>query len=280
MAEPIYSGLDVLESRGFATLRDRRIGLITNPTGILPDLRTNIEAMQASGVKLAALFGPEHGVRGDAPAGEAVANSRDSQTRIPVYSLYGRTKVPTAPMLRGLDLLVFDIQDIGSRSYTYLSTLGSVMEGAAKNRIPLLVLDRPNPLGLQRVEGSPTESGFTSFVGKYPMSYVHGMTLGESAKMINGEGWLPNGMQCDLSVQNCAGLTRDSAPWITDYLPWAPTSPHVPRARTSHYYAATGITGELASVSIGVGYPLPFELFGAPGSKFGSAGTQFGDDAV
>jgi uncharacterized protein YbbC (DUF1343 family) len=128
------------------------------------------------------------------------------------------------------------------------------------------VLDRPNPVGLNRVEGGPTRSGFESFVSKYPMSYLHGMTLGEIAKMINGQGWLPGGLTCPLTVIPCEKLSRTMATW-QDFggLPWVPTSPHVPQQTTPHFYAATGITGELSTVSIGVGYPLPFELAGAPG---------------
>lgn len=261
----VRTGIEVLAARDFAALKGRRIGLVTNPTGVLPDLRSTVEAIRAGGVSLKALFGPEHGVRGDVPAGKYIATAKDPLTGLPVYSLYGRTKTPTAVMLRGLDALVFDIQDIGSRSYTYLSTLGSVMEGAARNGIPLIVLDRPNPLGLSRVEGSAVERGFTSFVSKYPVAYRHGMTLGELARMINGQGWLSGTKKtCDLSVIACENLTRVRQ--AADLgLPWVPTSPHVPRPESAYFYAATGITGELSTVSIGIGCTLPFELAGAPG---------------
>jgi len=263
------TGLESLAAGGFASLRGLKVGLVTNPTGVLPTLQTTVDALAgASGVRLRALFGPEHGVRGDVAAGEYVASGRDAQTGLPVYSLYGKTKVPTAAMLSGLDALVFDIQDIGSRSYTYLSTLGCVMEGAARNKIPLIVLDRPNPLGLLRVEGGPTQAGFTSFVGKYPTAYVHGMTLGELARMINGEGWLPGALTCDLTVVPCENLSRRAATWdaiMGQGAQWAPTSPHIPRSDTPLFYAATGIIGELPTLSIGVGYTLPFEMAGAPG---------------
>ena len=263
----VRTGIEVLAATKYARLSGLKVGLVTNPTGILPDLTSTIEALyQAPNVKLRALFGPEHGVRGDAAAGDYVPSTTDGLTGVPVYSLYGATKSPTAAMLRGLDLLIFDIQDIGSRSYTYVSTLGAVMEGAAKHKVPLLVLDRPNPVGLNRIEGGPTRPGFVSFVSKYPVSYLHGMTLGEVGKMINGQGWLPNGATCDLTVVPCENLTRDKATWpAMGGLPWVPTSPHIPQALNSHFYAATGITGELSSVSIGIGYPLPFELAGAPG---------------
>ena len=262
----VRPGVEVLAGQGFRPLAGKRVGLVTNPTGVLPDLRSTVDVLaKAPGVRLQALFGPEHGVRGDVPAGGYVASSKDPSTGLPVYSLYGTTKRPTAAMLRGLDVLVFDIQDIGSRSYTYLSTLGNVMEGAAAVRMPVVVLDRPNPLGGERVEGSPLESGFTSFVGKYPIPYVHGMTLGELARMINGRGWLPNGARCDLTVIPCQNWRRGMTDWTQTGLPWVPTSPHIPRPDSSHFYAATGVTGELPTLSIGVGYTLPFELAGAPG---------------
>ena len=262
----VRSGLEVLAVQGYKSLWGQRIGLVTNPTGVLPDLTSAIEALhQASGVKLKALFGPEHGVRGDAAAGAAVGSGRDPQTGLPVFSLYGPTKVPTAAMLSGLDVLVFDIQDIGSRSYTYLSTLGCLLEGASLHKIPVVVLDRPNPLGLLRVEGGPVRPGFFSFVGKYPVAYLHGMTLGELGKMIVRQGWLPGGRTADLTVIACENLRRDMVTWDAfGGLPWVPTSPHVPHPETSYFYAATGITGELSTLSIGVGYPLPFELAGAP----------------
>ncbi len=263
------TGVEALAASGFARLRGLKVGLVTNQTGILPNLQTTVDALAyAPGVKLRALFGPEHGVRGDVAAGDYVAGGRDAQTGLTVYSLYGKTKVPTPAMLSGLDALVFDIQDIGSRSYTYLSTLGCVMEGAARHKIPLIVLDRPNPLGLVRVEGGPTQPGFTSFVGKYPTAYVHGMTLGELGRMINGEGWLPGNLTCDLTVVECENLIRRAATWDAimggDAL-WPPTSPHIPRSDTPLFYAATGIVGELPTLSIGVGYTLPFEMAGAPG---------------
>lgn len=262
----VRTGAEVLAATGFSILKGQRVGLVTNPTGVLPDLRSTADALAAApGVRLGALFGPEHGVRGDVPAGKYVATSRDPATGVPVYSLYGTTKKPTAAMLRGLDALVFDIQDIGARSYTYLSTLGNVLEGAAEHGISVVVLDRPNPLGGERVEGSPAESGFRSFVGKYPVPYLHGMTLGELARMIVGRGWLPGGKRCELRVIACENWTRGMASdWEATGLPWVPTSPHIPRPETAHFYAATGVIGELPALSIGVGYTLPFELAGAP----------------
>ena len=178
----VRTGAEVLAADGFARLKGLSVGLVTNQTGVLPGGTATADALRAAeGVKLRALFGPEHGVRGDVPAGKYVASGTDAKTGVPVYSLYGRTKVPTAAMLKGLDLLVFDIQDIGCRSYTYLSTLGCVLEGGARHKVPVLVLDRPNPLGLTRVEGGPPSAGFFSFIGKYATAYRHGLTMGEAA---------------------------------------------------------------------------------------------------
>ena len=264
----VQTGLESLAASRYAALSGLKVGLVTNPTGILPDFTSTIDALfRAPGVKLKALFGPEHGIRGDAAAGADVSSRTDSQTKLPVYSLYGPTKVPTAAMLKGLDALIFDIQDIGSRSYTYLSTLGCVMEGASAHGVPLIILDRPNPVGLNRIEGGPPKGAFLgSFVSKYPFAYLHGMTLGEAGQMINGQGWLPGGKTCDLTVIRCENLRRGMTTWESfGGLPWVPTSPHIPQPTTPPFYALTGITGELSTLSIGVGYTLPFELLGAPG---------------
>ena len=238
------------------------MGLVTHPAGALPNGTHAIEAFRAAGIKLTALFGPEHGVRGDITAGEWVASTEDKKSGLPAYSLYGKTKVPTAEMLKGLDLLVFDLQDIGCRSYTYLSTLGCVLEGAAKHRVPVLVLDRPNPLGLTRVEGGPVQAGYVSFVSKYPVAYRHAMTLGELAKWLTGTGQLPNSLKPDLSVVTCEGLKRSDTGW--DARRWTATSPNIPTLRAARLYAATGIIGELDQIAIGVGTADPFGYFGSP----------------
>lgn len=288
MRPRVLPGIDVLARDGFQPLRGRRVGLITNPTGLTADLRSTIDVLHAApDVQLVALYGPEHGVRGEAAAGDRVADARDPHTGLPEFSLYGRTRKATPEMLRDVDLLVFDVQDIGSRSYTYISTLALAMEAAAENGKGFVVLDRPNPLGGERVEGRVLDPKFRSFVGQLEVPYVHGMTVGELARMINGEGWLGNmgpasagpagydaptaegsaaraGLQCDLTVVPLEGWTRAML-WPDTGLVWTPTSPHIPRAETALYYAATGIAGELQSLSIGVGYPLPFELCGAPG---------------
>lgn len=263
-APSVRTGVDVLRERQFDLLRGRRIGLITNPTGIAADMTSTVDILfNAEGVRLVALFGPEHGVRGDVEAGKYVDFYNDRATGLPVYSLYGKTRKPSPEMLRGIDMLVYDIQDIGVRSYTYISTMGLAMEAAAEAGIPFVVLDRPNPLTGVIVSGPMLEPKYKSFVGAYPVPYVYGMTAGELAEMINAEGWLNGGRQCSLTVVRMDGWKR-SMWWEDTGLEWVPTSPHIPHARTTLYYVLTGLLGELGTANQGVGYTLPFELIGAP----------------
>ncbi|HAL55967.1 MAG TPA: DUF1343 domain-containing protein [Bacteroidetes bacterium] len=264
----VKPGIDVLRARNFDLLRGKRVGLITNPTGISADGEQTVDILfQAKEVKLVALFGPEHGVRGDAEAGRYVDTYTDDKTGLTVYSLYGRSRKPSREMLRGIDVLVYDIQDIGVRSYTYISTMGLAMEAAAENDITFVVLDRPNPLTGDRVEGPMLDSKFKSFVGMFPIPYVYGMTAGELAEMINMEGWLSpnsgrtNGGQCKLVVVPVEGWKR-SMWWDETGLMWVPTSPHIPHWQTSIFYVLTGLLGELGTANQGVGYTLPFELVG------------------
>jgi len=259
----VKPGIDVLRGRGFDILKGKRVGLITNPTGVSADLEQTVDILHsAPDVKLVALFGPEHGVRGDAEGGKVVDSFNDSRTGLPVYSLYGRTRKPTKDMLRGIDVLVYDIQDIGVRSYTYISTLGLAMEAAAENNVTFVVLDRPDPLTGVRVEGSMLDQKFKSFIGAYRIPYVYGMTAGELAEMINMEGWLENGVRCKLIVVPMEGWKR-SMWWDETGLPWVPTSPHIPHASTPMFYVMTGMLGELGTANQGVGYTMPFELVGA-----------------
>jgi uncharacterized protein YbbC (DUF1343 family) len=257
-------GIDVLIEDDFRPLAGMRVGLITNATGITGDLRSTVDVLHdAEQVELIALFGPEHGVRGAVPGGAHIEDARDEITGLPIRSLYGKTRKPTPEMLADIDVLVFDIQDIGSRSYTYISTMAAAMEGAAEIGRKFIVLDRPNPLTGNKIEGRPLDLEYKSFVGYLPIPYVHGLTVGELARMINGEGWLAGDVNCDLQVISMKGWRRNM--WFDQTgLTWVPTSPHVPRAETSLYYAATGIMGELRVISEGVGYTLPFELCGAP----------------
>lgn len=259
----VSTGIEQLAESNFSILKGKRVGLVTNPTGVDRNLRSTVDILfNAPGVKLVALYGPEHGVRGEFTAGEYVASEKDPATALPVYSLYGKTRKPTKEMLEGIDVIVYDIQDIGSRSYTFISTLGLVMEAAAEHNIRVVVLDRPNPLGGERMEGNLTREGFFSFVSQFAVPYLHGMTVGELAMLLNGEGMLEGGKKCDLEVIRMKGWSR-SMYFEETGLPWVASSPHVPHKDSPLFYPATGIVGELYAVNIGVGYTMPFQLFAA-----------------
>ncbi len=258
-ASKVKPGIEVLRESGFKILQGKRVGLITNPTGVDSQLKSTVDILnEASGVKLVALYGPEHGVRGDVYAGDKIETTIDKQTGVPVYSLYGKTRKPSAEMLKDVDVLVYDIQDIGCRSYTFISTMGLAMEAAAENNIELVVLDRPNPIGGLKVEGNLAEDKFISFVSQFKIPYIYGLTCGELAKMLNGEKMLNK--QCKLTVVPMKGWKR-SMTFDETGLPWVLTSPHVPHATSAYYYAASGILGEFSFMSIGVGYTLPFQIF-------------------
>jgi len=256
----VKPGIDVLLEKRLDLIQGKRVGLITNPTGITSEMESDITALyQEPGVQLKALFGPEHGVRGETPAGAKVGTYTDPETGIPVYSLYGKTRKPTPQMLDSLDVLLFDIQDAGIRPYTYVHTMALAMEAAKEKGIPFIVLDRPNPMGGLLVEGPVLEEKFKSFIGLYPIPYVHGMTIGELAELFNHA----YGIGADLTVVKMEGWRRDMLFEDTGLL-WIPTSPHVPHADTPLFLAATGGFGELGTISEGVGTPTPFELVGAP----------------
>jgi uncharacterized protein YbbC (DUF1343 family) len=259
--QKVETGLEVLVRGNFNDLQGKRVGLITNPTGVDNNLRSAIDILyNAKGFKLVALYSPEHGIRGEFTAGETVGSQTDPVTGLPVHSLYGKTRKPTPEMLKGIDVLVYDVQDIGSRSYTFISTLGLAMEAAAENNIEFIVLDRPNPLGGIRMEGPLVIPSFISFVSQFPIPYVHGMTVGELAVFLNGEGLLNKGIKCKLKVIQMEGWRRDMLFEGTG-LQWVPSSPHIPHSQSTLYYPATGIFGELYVASIGVGYTIPFQLF-------------------
>lgn len=259
----VKPGIEVLRNSGFEALKGKRIGLITNPTGVDNSLKATIDILnEAPGVKLMALFAPEHGVRGDISAGSSVNNSVDPKTGVKVYSLYGSTKKPTTEMLRNIDALVYDIQDNGCRSYTFISTMAMAMEQCARLGIEFIVLDRPNPLGGNKVEGLCTDPDNISFVGYLPIPYIYGLTPGELAKMIVGEKMLKSEKQLKLTVIKMEGWDREML-FEDTAMPWVLPSPHLPTPQTAIFYPATGIVGELDYLSIGVGYTLPFRGFAA-----------------
>jgi uncharacterized protein YbbC (DUF1343 family) len=259
----VKTGVDVLKELNFGPIKGKRVGLITNPTGVDRNLQSTVDIFfHSKEIKLIALYGPEHGVRGDYSAGASVENFKDSETGLPVYSIYGKTRKPTPDMLRDIDVLVYDIQDIGSRSYTYISSLGLAMEAAAENNIEFVVLDRPNPLGGQKIEGCLTEPAYTSFVSQFPIPYIHGLTVGELAKYLNEESLLANGIKCKLTVIPMKGWKRKMTFEKTG-LPWVLSSPHIPNSYSPVFYPISGILGELYVMNIGVGYTLPFQLFAA-----------------
>lgn len=254
----VKPGIEVLLSERLDLVRGKRVGLITNPTGVTSQLVSTVDALHAQPeMKLVALFGPEHGVRGDYSAGDHVADMTDERTGVPMYSLYGANKAPTAEMLRNVEVLVYDIQDIGSRAYTYIYTMALSMQAAAQHGIPFIVLDRPNPLGGDLIEGPILDERFKSFIGLYPIPYIYGLTVGELAKYLNVEF----GLNAQLTVVPMRGWQRFMLFEDTG-LPWVLTSPHVPHASTVFHIAASGCMGELGFVNEGVGYTLPFELIG------------------
>jgi uncharacterized protein YbbC (DUF1343 family) len=255
---PVQTGLDVLRAEGFAALRGKRVGVVTNHTGRARDGATTIDLLfGATGVKLVKLFSPEHGIRGVLDSN--VASTKDDKTGLPILSLYGETQRPTADMLEGLDAIVFDLQDIGARFYTYMTTMAYVMEESSKRKLPVFVLDRPNPVNGWQIEGpllDPNESfGFT---GYFPMPIRHGMTLGELARLFNAE----NKIGADLTVVTMKNWRRDA--WYDDTgLPWISPSPNMRNMNEVALYPGIGAI-EGTNISVGRGTDTPFEHIGAP----------------
>ena len=255
----VILGNENLINNQLKLFENKRVGLITNPSGVTGNLKyTSDVFFNHPKINLVALFGPEHGIRGNEYGGDKVTDSIDEQTRIPLFSLYGNTRKPTEEMMNLVDVMVIDIQDIGVRSYTYIYTMAKVMEACAEFDVPFIVLDRPNPLGGIHIEGNVLDTTFLSFVGLYPLPYIHGMTIGELAQYFNTEFKI----NCDLTVVPMLNWERKMIFGDTG-LNWIPTSPHVPEWQTVAYLAATGTLGELHTVSIGVGYTTPFKLIGA-----------------
>lgn len=261
MFAEVKPGVDSLFTPPFEhLLKDKKIGLITNHTGINSEGISTIDCLKKQSTRLkynlVALFAPEHGLSGVLYAGELVPKDFNG---IPIYSLHGTTRRPTKEMLNGINLLIYDIQDLGSRSYTYISTLFYAMEEAAKAGIPLIVLDRPNPLGGLLVDGPMLDEKWRSFLGYINVPYCHGLTIGELAAYFNAE----YGVKCHLTVVPMEGWRREMTFRETG-LTWIPTSPNIPEADTPFYYPITGPLGELQLLNIGVGYSLPFKVIGAP----------------
>ncbi|HEY4611402.1 MAG TPA: DUF1343 domain-containing protein [Bacteroidota bacterium] len=256
-------GADVLFEKHFNLIEGKRIGLVMNHSALLADGRHLADALHDdSRTTLVALFGPEHGIRGNAAAGDKVRDTLDARTNVPVYSLYGSTTKPTPYMLRNVDVLLFDIQNVGARFYTFESTLSLAMEAAAENRIPFVVLDRPNPIRGTWVEGFVREDSLASFVGMHAIPIAHGMTMGELASMINGNMWMPQCAYANFTVVPMEGWQRTM--WYDETgLTWVPPSPNIPFITSSVVYPGMCLV-EGTNVSEGRGTQRPFETIGAP----------------
>jgi uncharacterized protein YbbC (DUF1343 family) len=256
----VLPGDDVFVAETWRELAGRTIGIVTNQSGVLSDGTTIVDAARANPeIRVKALFAPEHGLRGDHDAGTYVPSYTDPRSGLPVYSLYGETRHPSAAMLAGIDVLVFDIQDVGARPYTYMSTMAYVMESAKQYGKEIWVLDRPNPIGGLRTEGPVLDPAYKSFIGLYPIPERHGLTIGELALLFNDHF----GIGAKLRVIKLRGWTRDML-WADTHLRWTPTSPNVPYAITPLVYLATGLIDE-GGVNNGVGTDRPFEYAGGYG---------------
>lgn len=256
-------------------LKGKKIGLISNQTAINSKLQSTLKVLEDNATKygysVEALFVPEHGLNGAAYAGESIEDKTQLGT-IPTFSLHGKTRRPTEQMLQNINLLVYDIQDIGSRSYTYVNTLFYAMEEAAKKKITVLVLDRPNPINGMTIDGPMLDEKWRSFVGYVNVPYCHGMTVGELAQFFNEEYKIG----CQLQVVPMKGWTRHMS-FADTGLTWIPSSPNIPEASTALFYPTTGLIGELGIVNIGVGYTLPFKIIGAPWIKADSFSKNLND---
>ena len=260
---PVFrTGVEVLQQMDLAPLHGKRVGLIVNHTATVGEAHIIDVMHQAPEVELVALFGPEHGIRGNEDAGAQVQDGVDQETGVPIYSLYqGDTRKPAPESLEGIDVLIFDIQDIGARFYTYISTLGLTMQAAAEQGVSFMVLDRPNPLGGAYVSGYVLEEENTSFVGQYPIPIAHGMTVGELAFMVKGEAFMDGLENLELSVIEMTGWTR-SKTWIELGRSWIPPSPNIPDVYTAFVYPGTCFF-EAVAASEGRGTPTPFLQVGA-----------------
>jgi uncharacterized protein YbbC (DUF1343 family) len=286
----ILLGIDVLEASGFRAINGKRIGLLTHPAGVNRLGESSITVLQrAPNARLVALFGPEHGIYGNEKANVPVDDKVDVKTGLPVYSLYGKYRKPTAKMLSGLDALVVDLQDVGVRSYTYVSCMRYAMEACFENGIEVIVLDRPNPLGGLKVDGPPLDTEWRSYVGAFHVPYVHGLTIAELARVARysrGTLEVPENVRQSgkLTVIPMQGWTR-SMLWTDTKLRWVPTSPYIPDLSAVLGYAMTGLGAQEGGFSHGIGTPYPFRLLRFKGkspqelylalSKYGIQGLDF-----
>ncbi len=250
---------DEQTSAYFPLLKGKRVAVVANQSAIIGKTHL-VDTLLASGIRVVRIFSPEHGFRGNKSAGAHINNGKDAETGLPIVSLYGKHRKPTAEDLRGVDVVLFDLQDVGTRFYTYISTLSLVMEACAENRIPVIVLDRPNPNGFY-VDGPVLKPAFKSFVGMHPIPVVYGMTIGEYARMVNGEHWLKNGVTCDLTVIPMKKYRRN----MIVKLPVKP-SPNLPDWQAVYLYPSLCFL-EGTVVSVGRGTDKPFQIFGYPGMK-------------
>jgi uncharacterized protein YbbC (DUF1343 family) len=263
ISDRVHVGLDVLLEKHLSILKDKRVGIITNQTGISSSGKHIVDLLShLPGISVIALFAPEHGIRGDLPDGTEMASYADTRTGIRVWSLYGQHLKPTAEMLEDVDVLVYDIQDVGARFYTFISTLGLAMEAASEYGKEFVVLDRPNPINGLTIEGPIIEEPYYSFVGQYPIPVRYGMTPGEMAQMIRGEGWMEEKNRLDLQVISMDGWKREM--WYDETgLPWVRPSPNIPSILTAAIYPGLCLV-EALNVSEGRGTMRPFEQIGAP----------------
>ncbi|MCR4030623.1 MULTISPECIES: exo-beta-N-acetylmuramidase NamZ domain-containing protein [Flavobacterium] len=252
----IKTGADNYE-KYLPLLKDKKIGIVTNQTGILSNKTHLVDFLLEKKIAVQTIFAPEHGFRGTADAGEHVVDGKDPKTGLSIISLYGDNKKPKPEQLKGIDIMIFDLQDVGARFYTYISSLHYVMEACAENNVPLIILDRPNPNG-SIVDGPLLEKEFTSFVGMHPIPLMHGMTIGEYGQMINGEKWLKNGVQCKLTVIPCLNYDRKMT-----YSLLVKPSPNLPNDQSINLYASLCLF-EGTNVSMGRGTEKQFQIYGSP----------------
>ena len=258
----VFFGDELLLKENIELIKDKRVGVVTNHSAVLPNNVHLVDTLLTLGIKISALFSPEHGIRGEISDGKEITSSKDDKTGIPIYSLYGKVKKPTKEMLNNIDIILFDIQDIGTRFYTYISTLYYILQSAAENNLPVILLDRPNPIAGIRVSGPLLDLDYRSFIGIAPIPVLHGMTVGELAELFVKENFIHTHIKPDLIVIKMKGWKRNYF-WDDIDREWIPTSPNIPKFETSLIYPGTCLL-EGTNVSEGRGTDDPFLTIGAP----------------